>query len=53
MKSPAERKQEQRDAKLEEIQREVEAGSLVVRKMTSAEREKYPPKEPRPRRGIR
>ena len=51
MKTPAERQQEKRDEKLEQIEREVEAGSLVIRKMTPAERKKYPPRPPRPRRG--
>ncbi|MEA2396503.1 MAG: hypothetical protein QOK25_59 [Thermoleophilaceae bacterium] len=48
MKSQAERNQERRDAKLEEIARDVEKGSLVIRKMTKAEREKFPPREQAP-----
>jgi hypothetical protein len=51
MKTPAERQQEKRDAKLEEIEREVKEGSLVIRKMTAAERKKFPPKPRRERRG--
>jgi hypothetical protein len=51
MKTPAERQQEKRDAKLEEIEREVKEGSLVIRKMTPAERKKFPPKPRRERRG--
>jgi hypothetical protein len=43
VKSQAQRERERRDAKLEEIDRAVESGSLVIRKMTKAERKKYPP----------
>ena len=49
-KTPAERQQERRQAKLDEIERDVERGTLVIRKMTKAERAKYPPREPRPKR---
>ena len=44
-KTQAQRQQEAREAKLEQIQKDIEAGSLVVRKMTKAEREKFPPRE--------
>jgi hypothetical protein len=44
-KTQAQRQQEARDAKLEQIQKDIEAGSLVVRKMTKAEREKFPPRD--------
>ncbi|MFL5884210.1 MAG: hypothetical protein ACJ77M_04000 [Thermoleophilaceae bacterium] len=44
-KTQAERQQEAREAKLEQMQKDIESGSLVVRKMTKAEREKFPPKE--------
>jgi hypothetical protein len=44
-KSQAERDREKRQAKLEDIQRDVESGSLVIRKMTKVEREKYPPRD--------
>jgi len=47
MKTPAERRQERRDEKLEQIARQVQAGSLVIRRMTASERATYPP---RPRR---
>jgi hypothetical protein len=49
MKTPAERRQERREEKLEQIAREVQAGSLVIRRMTPAERAKYP-RRPRPGR---
>jgi hypothetical protein len=41
---------EQRRAKLQEIQRQIEAGSLTVRKMTAEERKRNPPRPPKPRR---
>jgi hypothetical protein len=41
---------EPRRAKLQEIQRQIEAGSLTVRKMTAEERRRYPPRPPKPRR---
>ena len=44
MKTPAERQQERREEKLEEIRRDVAHGSLVIREMTAAERAKYPPR---------
>jgi hypothetical protein len=49
VKTPAERQQERRQAKLDEIERDVARGTLVIRKMTAAEREKYPPREREPR----
>jgi hypothetical protein len=52
VKAPAERKQERREAKLEQIERDVRDGKLVVRQMTAAERAKYPPR-PRPGRRAR
>jgi hypothetical protein len=42
VKSQVERERERRQAKLEEIERAVEQGSLVIREMTEAERAKYP-----------
>jgi hypothetical protein len=45
----AQRAAEQRQAKLDAIAEQVEAGSLVVRQMTAEERERYPPKPPVPR----
>jgi len=47
VKTPKERQEEKRQAKLEEIQQQIDSGDLVVRKMTAAERKKFPPKPPR------
>jgi hypothetical protein len=47
VKTPKERQDEKRQAKLEEMQQQIESGDLVVRKMTAAERKKFPPKPPR------
>jgi hypothetical protein len=52
MKSVQERQQQERERKLEEIQRQVEQGTLVIRKMTEAERQANPPR-PRPPRPAR
>ena len=46
MASIADRRAEQRCAKLQEIQRQIEAGSLTVRNMTAEERKLYPPRPP-------
>jgi hypothetical protein len=40
-KTQREREAEQRQAKLERIQEQVDAGSLVIRKMTDDERERF------------
>jgi hypothetical protein len=45
MKTVQERQQEKREQKLDLIRRQIEAGTLRVRKMTAAERAKYPPRE--------
>jgi hypothetical protein len=50
MKSPQEREQEKRRQKLAEVEEQVRSGSLVVRKMTAAERARYPPRQAPPRR---
>ena len=47
-KTQREREAEQRKAKLERIQEQVEAGSLVIRQMTDAERERFTKKKRRP-----
>lgn len=39
--------------KLEEVQRQVEDGSLKIRKMTVEERKRFPPKAAEPRRKRR
>jgi hypothetical protein len=50
MKTPQERAEEKRQKKLEEMQAQIRDGSLTVRKMTPAERERNPPAPPRPKR---
>ncbi|HEX4759591.1 MAG TPA: hypothetical protein VH256_02270 [Thermoleophilaceae bacterium] len=52
MATPKERADQKRQDKLDEVQRQVDAGTLKVRKMTAAERRENPPK-PRPQRGRR
>lgn len=47
VKTPKERQEEKRKAKLKEMQEQIDSGDLVVRKMTAAERKKFPPKPPR------
>jgi hypothetical protein len=44
MISQADRAAERRRAKLEDIQQQVKAGSLTIRKMTPEERKRYPPR---------
>jgi len=45
-----ERAERQRDEKLESIREQVESGSLVIRKMTDEERERYPARDEPPKR---
>ena len=56
-KTQREREAEQRKAKLDRIQEQVEDGSLVIRQMTDAERERFAKlrrsEEPRPKRNRR
>jgi hypothetical protein len=40
------RQQERHEEKLKDIQEQVAQGKLVIRKMTAAERKRYPPREP-------
>jgi hypothetical protein len=40
------RQQEKHEEKLESIREQVAQGKLVIRKMTAAERKRYPPREP-------
>ena len=42
------RQQEQHEKKLKDIREQVAAGKLVIRKMTPAERRRYPPRDPAP-----
>jgi hypothetical protein len=53
VKDPKQRTEEKRREKLEQIEEQVRDGTLVIRQMTDAERERdppRPPKENRPRR---
>jgi hypothetical protein len=55
MITQADRAAEKRRVKLEDVQRQLEDGSLTIRKMTAEERKRFPPKvaEPRRKRGAR
>ena len=55
MKTVHERAEEQRQAKLEQMRQQIEAGTLVVRKMTAEERAKYParPQPEKPKKRAR
>jgi hypothetical protein len=53
VKTPKERQDEKRKAKLKEMQEQIDSGDLVVRKMTAAERKKFPPKPPREKKKKR
>jgi hypothetical protein len=53
MKTQRERAEEKRKERLEDVERQVEEGSLVIRPMTAKERKKYPapdPDRPKPQR---
>ena len=52
MKSQRERDAEKREQKLKDIDEAVEGGRLVIRKMTPAERKRFPAKD-RPAKGTR
>jgi hypothetical protein len=49
MKTPKERADERRQEKLADIQEQVDAGTLSIRKMTPAERKANPPKPRKPK----
>ncbi len=53
MKTTRERAEEKRQEKLADVQHQVESGSLVIRKMTDAERLRYPIRPPIPQSGRR
>jgi hypothetical protein len=56
MSTQRERDEAKREQKLREIDDQLESGSLTIRPMTSAEREKFPAKErppSRPRKPFR
>jgi len=46
MKTQQQRQQEKRKEKLDLIDHQIKEGTLKVRKMTAAERKKFPPKSP-------
>ncbi len=48
MATQADRAAERRREKLDEVQRQVKDGSLKIRKMTAAERKRYPAKAAAP-----
>lgn len=50
MKTARERAEEKAAQKREYVQEQVDNGSLVIRQMTDEERERYPPRPPRPKR---
>jgi hypothetical protein len=52
MSTARERQEQKRLEKLELVKEQVDSGSLVIRKMTDAERKENPPK-PRPERPKR
>lgn len=53
MKTQRERAEEKRTEKLDNVREQVESGKLVIRQMTEAERDKYPPRPPKPPRSGR
>jgi predicted nucleic acid-binding Zn-ribbon protein len=53
MITQADRAAERRRTKLEEIQQQVKAGSLTIRKMTAEERKRYPPRPSKASKGRR
>jgi hypothetical protein len=53
MLTQADRAAEKRRVKLEDVQRQLEDGSLTIRKMTDEERKRFPPKPAEPRRKRR
>jgi hypothetical protein len=53
MVTQSERAAERRLAKLEEVERQLKDGSLTIRKMTAAERKRYPARPAKPRKTAR
>ncbi|MGO9320576.1 MAG: hypothetical protein ACLQBY_07220 [Solirubrobacteraceae bacterium] len=53
MLTQADRAAEKRRVKLEDVQRQLEDGSLTIRKMTAEERKRFPPKTAEPGRKRR
>lgn len=50
VKTPREKAEEKRKAKLDLIREEVQSGVLVIRQMTEEERRRYPPRTVPPKR---
>ena len=50
MPTTRERAEKKRQEKLEHVQQQIESGSLVIRQMTTEERQRYPPRPARPDR---
>jgi hypothetical protein len=50
MATQADRAAERRVAKLEDVERQLKEGSLTIRKMTAAERKRFPPRPVKPRK---
>jgi hypothetical protein len=46
MKTQRERTEERRQQRLEDVERQVKSGGLVIRTMTEDERRRYPPPNP-------
>ena len=46
MKTQRERAEERRTLRLEDVERQVESGNLVIRPMTKEERKRFPPPDP-------
>jgi anti-sigma28 factor (negative regulator of flagellin synthesis) len=53
VKTVQDRHQERREAKLELIRQQIRAGTLTVRKMTAAERERFPARPAKRKRAAR
>jgi hypothetical protein len=53
VKTTRERAEEKRQEKLDLVRQQLESGSLVIRQMTDAERQIYPPRPAQPKRGGR
>jgi hypothetical protein len=53
VKTPRDRAEEKRQEKLDLVRQQLESGSLVIRRMTEAERRRYPPRPAQPKQGRR
>jgi hypothetical protein len=50
VKTQRERAEERRNQRLQDVEKQVQSGDLVIRQMTEEERKKFPPPDPdRPR----